>query len=123
MSDLSLPSVRGAAVRVRGDRARGRRIRILGATAHPTASWVAQAASDLADGLDQAQVVVADDEPDPGQTAFAQVTHGAGDCRFAANPVAALRGERGERWTVPPLSHSILKSGGNSRSSTQDLDL
>ncbi|MEU1122103.1 hypothetical protein ABZ371_00575 [Streptomyces sp. NPDC005899] len=39
--------------------------------------------------LDQAQVVVADDEPDPGQTTFAQVTHGAGDCRFAANQVAA----------------------------------
>jgi len=36
----------------------------------------------LADGLDQPQVVVADDEPDPGQTAFAQVTQELGPERL-----------------------------------------
>jgi hypothetical protein len=113
----------------------GRRIRVLGATAHPTASWVAQAARnlvmDLQDAGCQARYVIRDRDgkfPELFDTILADAgievvlsgiriprmnsgpDHGARDCRFAANPVAALRGQRG-RALQSAISHcSLIRS-------------
>ncbi|WP_329901326.1 hypothetical protein [Streptomyces sp. SP17KL33] len=109
--------------------AAGRRIRVLGATAHPTASWMAQAARnlvmDLQDAGCQARYVIRDRDgkfPELFDTILADAgievvlsgiriphmnsgpDHGAGDCRFAANQVAALHGQRG-RALESAISH------------------
>ncbi|MEU0217244.1 hypothetical protein ABZ281_19900 [Streptomyces sp. NPDC006265] len=113
----------------------GQRIPFLGATAHPTASWVAQAASnlvmDLQDAGCQARYVIRDRDgkfPELFDTILADAgievvlsgiriprmnsgpDHGAGDCRFAANQMAALRGQRG-RALESAISHcSLIRS-------------